>query len=336
MPAPAANPVASHRRPADTGRPRGRIGCVLALLVLVAAMGQSLAARAADDPSQALRSQYQAMAEQLDRSPWGRPLLVRSEVQPNWLQGEVHAVVDHAFADVHRELGAPQNWCDVVSLHPNTKFCRVSTEPTGIRLQVRIGMSGPQKIDDAVPVSLRHRVAASMPHYTQLELLSRDGPMGTSDYRIRLEALALPNARTFLHLTYSYTFNGIARMAMQAYLATFARDKVGFTITGQAEGRPVFVAGLRGHVERNTMRYFLAIASTLATMHDPAPTRAERRLQAWYDAAQQYPRQLHELERDDYLQMKRDEMRRQQGRADNAGTRRAQRHDHLAAVLSPR
>ncbi|MCZ4316998.1 hypothetical protein O4H66_26650 [Comamonadaceae bacterium G21597-S1] len=189
-------------------------------------------------------------------------LLVRSDVQSNWLQGEVHAIVDHTFADIHRELGAPDNWCDVVSLHPNTKYCHVTTGPTGIQLQVRIGMSGPQKIDDAVLVSLRHRVAASMPGYEQLELLSRDGPMGTSDYRISLEALALPNARTLLHLRYSYTFNGIARLAMQAY-----------------------------------------------------------RLQAWYDAAQRYPRQLHELERDAYLQMKRDEIRRQQALADNADAR---------------
>jgi hypothetical protein len=180
-------------------------------------------------------------------------------------------------------------------------------------------MSGPQEIDEAALVSLVHHTAASMPGYVRLELLSREGPMGTSDYRITLEALALPEDKTLLHLTYAYTFNGLARMAMQAYLGTIARDKIGFTITGQADGKPVFIGGLRGHVERNTMRYFLAIESTLATMHLPASTRVEQRLQAWFDAAERYPRQLHERERDAYLQMKRDEIARQQNLGENAG-----------------
>lgn len=319
MPAPGTSPIASRHGSAGAGGSRCRLVCLQVLLVIVVAMGHSLAARAAGDPSEALRSEYRAMAERLDRNPWSRPLLVQSDVQPNRLQGEIHAVVDHAVADVHRELGNPDNWCDVVSLHPNTKYCRLATGPTGTRLQVRIGMSGPQDIDDAVLVSLRHRTVASMPGYDWLELLSTDGPMGTSNYRISLEALALPNARTFLHLTYSYTFNGIARLAMQAYLGTLARDKVGFTIIGQADGKPVFIGGLRGHVERNTMRYFLAIESTLATMHLPASTRVEQRLQAWFDAAERYPRQLHEHERDAYLQMKRDEIGRQQRLAENAG-----------------
>lgn len=291
-----------------------------ALLVLLLAIGPGLAAQAAGDPSEALRSQYRAIAEQLDTSPLGRPLRVRSVSEPNRLQGEIHALVDHAFADVHRELGNPDNWCDLVMLHPNTKYCRVTTGPTGPQLQLRIGTSGPQKIGDAAPVNLSHRTTASMPGYDWLELVSRDGPMGTSDYRISLEILALPGARTFLHLTYSYTLNRIARLGMQAYLATLARDKVGFTVIGQAEdGKPIFIGGVRGHVERNTMRYFLAIDSYLATAHEPASSRVERRLQAWFDAAQRYPRQLHELERDAYLQMKRTEIRRQQAPADMPG-----------------
>ena len=38
----------------------------------------------------------------------------------------------------------------------------------------------------------------------------------------------------------------------------------------------------------------------------------ERRLEGWYDGAERYARQLHELDRDDYLEMKRSEYRRQQ------------------------
>jgi hypothetical protein len=319
MLAPVPVAMAGGDRPGDTRDSRGLRACLQLLLVILVAWGHSLVARAADDPSQRLRSQYRAMAERLEQSPWGRPLLVQSSVLPNRMQGDIHALVDHDFADVHRELGNPQNWCDVVMLHPHTKYCRTDTGPDGTRLQLRIGTSGPQKIADAALVPLAYKAAVRMPDYDLLELRAHEGPMGTSDYRISLEVLALPDHRTFLHLTYAYTFNGIARLAMQTYLATLARDKVGFTIIGQADAQPVYIAGLQGHVERNTMRYFLAITSFLDHARDPASTRTERRLQTWFDSAERYRRQLHELERDAYLKMKREEIDRLRRPADDAG-----------------
>ena len=66
------------------------------------------------------------------------------------------------------------------------------------------------------------------------------------------------------------------------------------------------------------MRYFLAVQATLACANAPASTRLEQCLQTWFDASARYPRQLRELERDDYLQMKRDEYRRQQDVNENA------------------
>jgi hypothetical protein len=52
----------------------------------------------------------------------------------------------------------------------------------------------------------------------------------------------------------------MARMAMQAYLLTAGRDKIGFSITSKkADGPPTYIAGVRGAVERNAMRYYLAI-----------------------------------------------------------------------------
>jgi len=44
----------------------------------------------------------------------------------------------------------------------------------------------------------------------------------------------------------------------------------------------------------------------------PPSERLEKRLQTWYDATEAHARQLHDVERDAYLQMKRREYRRQQ------------------------
>ncbi|MHB1592278.1 MAG: hypothetical protein ACYCTW_12225, partial [Sulfuricella sp.] len=65
--------------------------------------------------------------------------------------------------------------------------------------------------------------------------------------------------------------------------------------------------GVRGVVERNTMRYYLAIDAYLAALTTPPKDQLEKRLQHWYNATDQYARQLHEVERDDYFKMKRKE-----------------------------
>jgi hypothetical protein len=97
-------------------------------------------------------------------------------------------------------------------------------------------------------------------------------------------------------------------MAMKTYLATVGSDKVGFTTVGGASGDPQYVGGVRGLLERNTMRYYLAIDAYLATLDKPL----DQRLARWFDATEQYPRQLHEVDRNAYLQMKAQEVQRQQ------------------------
>ena len=100
---------------------------------------------------------------------------------------------------------------------------------------------------------------------------------------------------------------------MKGYLATIGRDKVGFTTTGkQPNGQPIYIKGVRGVVERNTMRYYLAIDTYLAALNTPPEGQLEKRLQLWFNGTDQYARQLHEVERGDYLAMKRSEYQRQQ------------------------
>jgi hypothetical protein len=60
------------------------------------------------------------------------------------------------------------------------------------------------------------------------------------------------------------------------------------------------------------MRYFLAIDAYLGALGAPPAARVEQSFQRWYDATEKYPRQLHEVERTAYLEMKRREYRRQQ------------------------
>ena len=176
-----------------------------------------------------------------------------------------------------------------------------------------IGRKFDQPLDKAYPVDFAFRVVADTPDYLTVRLDADTGPLSTRNYRIVFEAIPLESGRTFIHLTYSYAYGLAGRLALQTYLGTLGSSKVGFTVVGtQSDGQPRHVGGLRGVVERNSMRYYLAIEAFLGALSAPPPAQLEKRLHDWFDAVERYPLQLHEMERSDYLEMKRREYSRQQ------------------------
>ena len=265
------------------------------------------------DPVATLRAKYVLLEESLRQNQFKRPLVLDSAEMPSRLKGDIYAIVDYPFATVSAGLNNPKNWCDVMLLHINTKYCHAAKEPTGTILRVNIGKKTPEELANAARVEFDYSVAMATPEYFEINLKAEDGPLGTSDFHIQLEAVALPNAQTFLHLTYSYATNFSGRLAMKTYLGTIASNKVGFTVIGKrADGQPDYIRGVRGLMERNTMRYYLAIDTYLGAARATPAAQLEKRLQNWFTAVEQYPRQLHEMDRGAYLEMKRAEYVRQQ------------------------
>ena len=255
-----------------------------------------------------LLATYQTLAPRLQQNAFKQPLVLDSVETQRRLTGDVHAVVAYPFNVVSATLNNPQHWCDVISLHFNTKYCRPSAKTQGSQLLVRMGTKRPQELSQTEALTLQYTALDATPQYLHIQLDAKDGPMGTSDYRIVLEAVPLPNGTTFLHLTYSYGTGFAGRMAMQTYLLTIGRGKVGFTEVGKrTNGEAVYVDGVRGVVERNTMRYYLAIDALLESTRLPPASQFEKRLQSWFSATERYPLQLHELDRGEYVDMKRAE-----------------------------
>ena len=283
---------------------------LLACLVSVSAAGVTIAA---PDPAAILRAKYASLEQPLRQNQFKRPLVLDSTETPTRLRGDIYAIVDYPFGAVNTGLNNPQHWCDVMLLHINTKYCQAVTVPSGTTLKVNIGKKTPEELAHATRTEFNYNVAAATAEYVEIVLDAKDGPLGTSDYRILLEAVGLSNGKTFLHLTYSYTTNFAARLAMQAYLGTIGSDKVGFTVIGnRPDGEPDYVGGVRGVVERNTMRYYLAIDTFLGTAGMAPTAQPEQRFQSWFTASERYLRQLHEMERSAYVEMKRAEYLRQQ------------------------
>ena len=264
--------------------------------------------------TETLRAQYGALQHRLNNNSFKSPLTLDSRESAGGVTGEIYALVDYPFAKVGAALNSAGNWCDIMILHLNTKYCRAVNE--GRMLNVSIGKKFDQPLDDAYRVNFSWRVAEQTAHYLQVNLHANEGPLSTRDYRIALEAVALESGQTFIHLSYAYAYGVVGRIAMQTYLGTIAANKVGFTAAGKhSNGQPVYIGGMRGLVERNTMRYYLAIEAFLGALSAPPQGRMEKSLSDWFTAIERYPRQLHELERNEYLDMKRKEILRQQARA---------------------
>jgi hypothetical protein len=296
---------------------RSAAACAIATLAFTAAFAEEPAAPSqselAEQASLALLARYEALREQLEHSLFGEPVYVESVERSGTAQGDVYGVVGYPIATLGDALSDPARWCDVLILHLNVKYCRpVATGPQAA-LSVAIGSKHDEPLEKAPRIEFIGRVEASRPDYVGVVLESAKGPLGTGDYRIAIEASRLEDERTFLHLRYSYAYGLRARIAMSFYLATSGSGKVGFTTTGDPDAaEPRFVRGLRGAIERNAMRYYLAIDAYLGTLDVPGPDRFERSIERWFDATERYARQLHEVDRESYLAMKRREYLRQQ------------------------
>ena len=282
-------------------------------LLWVCATGFAWPVLAEEDAAAALRAKHASLSEPLRLNQFQRPLVLESAETTNQLTGNIYAVMAYPFAEVNAGLNNPAHWCEVLILHINTKYCHARTGVAGTVLSVHIGKKTPEPLADAARLEFHYSVMAVSPDYFKIQLSAKEGPLGTRDYRIQMEGIALPNAMTFLHLTYSYGFNFMGRLSMQTYLATVGRGKVGFTVSGrQADGQPDYIGGVRGLVERNTMRYYLAIDAFMASVRVAPEAQLEHRLHHWFTAIEGYPRQLHEVDQQAYLEMKRAEYLRQQ------------------------
>src|SRR4029079_6743332 len=201
---------------------------------------------------------------------------------------------------------------DILILHLNVKRCKASSG-TPKMINLNVGRKFDQPVEDAYELNFKYRVGASTADYLQVLLSADEGPLSAKTSRIEVEAVPIDPKRTVIHMSYAYGYGFAAKMAMQTYLATIGSAQVGFTVVDKKpDGKPVYQGGVLGLLERNTMRYYLAIDAYLSAYGLPAAEQFERRIREWYASTERYAAQLHEMEQNEYLDMKRKEMRRQQ------------------------
>ena len=286
------------------------------LFIVAAAIHFSVGSASAVEKSRQgegiLLDTYHRNMVRLEANSFGLPLFLDSFERDDKVLVDVYGIFDYPFSSVVNMLNVPANWCDIVSLHLNVKACTYRELPGDWMLTFYFGRKVYQPPEDTRPVVYHYRNVEQQQGYLDIILSADEGPFGTKDHRMRFEALPLDKGRTFVHVSYEYSDLVALRLAAKVYFTTLGRDKVGFTMTGtDSNGKPVYIQGPRGSIERNAVRYYFAIKSFMSALSYPEESRFKMRINEWYDLTSSYRIQLFELDKEDYLTFKTKEHKNQ-------------------------
>jgi hypothetical protein len=238
--------------------------------------------------------------EAIAESPFEEPIHLESEEERREVHGRVHAVVDAPLGDLKAALGSAGAWCEILFLHINVKACVHHGRAGDERITLYLGRKRYQDPEVVERVELHFLAEHPDNEHLAIRLHADRGPHGLRAFDMKVQAVALEDERSLLLMRYSIGYGALGRIALGIYLAFGGGDRIGFTVERLDEdGAPVYVDGLRGLIERNTVRFFFALQAYLEE-----PDHLEARLGLWWDLTDRHPEQLRERDKDSYLVQK--------------------------------
>ena len=285
-----------------------RLFLFILIVACIACSGPAYAAASPAEGGESLLETYHRLEPKLLHSSFGVPLYLKSLDADHTISIDTYGVFDYPFEEVRAELESPSAWCDIVSLHINVKGCTYGTQNGTRELTVYSGKKFETFSSDMRQTKYRYRIAASAPRYLDVSLAADKGPFSTKNLLIRFEAIPVGTGKTFVHFICSYGYGFWTGIVMKGYFSTIGSGKAGFTVVGtDSNGEPVYISGLKGAFERNAIRSYLAIQAYMDTRGFPEGARFEKRISRWYDLTSRYPKQLSDMEKEQYLSLKRQE-----------------------------
>jgi hypothetical protein len=230
---------------------------------------------------------------------------VRTEERDDRLSAEIYGIIDHPFPAMAELLTQPASWCEFVSLTPNIKTCTFHGNGKDVVLTLYIGWKGYRSPEAASPQTYQFLVRSRQPEYAAISVSAAEGLLGTTAHRFEIEAAAVAGKTVFV-LRSSFQSSALSRMITSVYPATLGRDKIGFSRATTAPGGD-HVRGVQGMIERNVMRYYLALKAFVDTQGLSASSQFEARISMVHDLTELYRAQLHQMEKAEYLDIKRRE-----------------------------
>ena len=251
---------------------------------------------------ESLLDKYHKIEKELEKNTPALPFYIESAVSKNASHVDIYGTIKYPFGLIKNEFLVPTNWCEMVLSHPDIKACTYKKMDDSWLLNIYHVNKFSKPLADSYQMKFVYRVSELQPAYFDVALTADEGPSHTRDHQFGIEAIALENNITFIHLRYSFEYSTLGYFLMKI----FGEGKVGFSVIGSdSYGKPVYVVGLRGAVERDVVCYYLAILAYLDTLKIPAGQRFEKRISQWYDLAALYKKQLLDMEEAEYLTYKR-------------------------------
>ena len=262
--------------------------------------------------AESLIDKYHRIEKELETSSLPIPFHLESAVTNNASHADIYGVIKYPFSIVENELQSSPGWCDILLLNPYVRACTYEKADDIPQFTVYEVKRFNELLKDAYQIKFRYRLPELRPAFFDISLAAPWGPFNTTDHRFSLEAVPLDQGTTFIHLEYSFKYTPLAYLAMNEYISVFDRGKAGFTIRSiDRMGNPVYVDGLRGAIERNVVRYYLAILAYMDTLKVPLEQRFEMRISEWYYLTARFKKQLFEMEEEEYLADKRKDQENQ-------------------------
>lgn len=290
------------------GMARIKVGFQLLIIIglfILSPTGQLWAQANSED----LGSIYQAIKQHEVSVLKDQAIHIRSNSENDYLTAKVYAIVQYPLSALRQVLIKPSSWCDFVTLHLNIKACTYTNRPKPT-LNFYAGRKFYESPDDADQLRYKFSVEQDTEHGFSVALRATEGPMGTRDYLIQLVSQRF-NDEVLLNMTVSYKTSYRSRIGTSVYLSTLGADKVGFSKIPNEQGEMVYSNDVSAIIERNVMRYYLALTVYMDSLNQDTADNHMSRAAAWYDATEMYSQQLHELERTEYLQAKQKEFENQ-------------------------
>ena len=222
--------------------------------------------------------------------------------------GEIRASVQTFLPGISFELFSSRlaeisQWCEFIPLHLNIKACGYSGENENLQLGFYIGAKGYMAPDEAQLLILKVDVQDDE-DVLRIGFTASKGPFGSSNYNFKFRAIGAEEG-VYLEFDLSSSPGFVSSLA-KIYFATVASSKVGFSTSSKGRsGKVKYVRGQRGGAERNIVRYLLSIQTYFETIdYESQSDGYVRRLERWFELTQQHEKQLYEMSRETYLDIK--------------------------------
>jgi hypothetical protein len=258
-----------------------------------------------------LIEQYHKMEKTGSRLAASLPIYLKTEQKGNVLNVTLLGRISFKFQDIAEVLAKPFSYCDFLPLLFNVKGCVLPELNPVTRMKFYVAGKHYSAPMASYRIHAVFHLVDRTPEKIRVRLESEKDSLGKSGYDVDLMAVPIDDD-TLLYVKSRYAPSRLTRMATSTYIKVFARNKPGFTeVQEPGSGKKKLITGFPAVIERSSVRAYFALEAYMLNFHLPSAKRYEACLKSWYDLNRPYKKQLYELGREQYLEIKHKERKNQ-------------------------